>query len=273
VDIASSYRPFEHLDAWLHGIVFAMARMTGMFLVMPAFARLGLTGMLQSAAVLAFALPVAPLVVSMVGSQPLTPVVITGLVLKEGFVGMVIGIVLGVPIWAAEAAGSYVDLQRGATSATLFDQSSGGEQGVTATLFALVMTALFFGSGGLTLTLRTVYESYAIWPASSVFPAFSAQTGAFFVGLLDSIATMGFVLVTPIVIMMLLTDIVLGLVSKAAPQINVFVLSLNVKNLVFAILIVLYGAFMLTYMGNDLSTILTVGRDLQNLVPGTAPPP
>ena len=272
MDFEQLYRPFQ-LDAWLHGMVFAMARMTGVVLVMPALTRLGLSGTLQWATVLVFSLPVVPAVVSMVGADPLTPAVIAGLVLKEAFVGTVIGMVLGVPIWAAEAAGSYIDLQRGATSATLFDQSSGGDEGITATLFGLVMTALYFGSGGLTLTLRTVYESYAIWPASSVFPALSAQTGAFFVRLLDSIAAMGFVLVSPIVIMMLLTDIVLGLVSKAAPQINVFVLSLNVKNLVFAILIVLYGAFMLAYMGNDLSSILTAGRDLQSLAPGTQVPP
>ena len=273
MDVASLYRAFAHLDVWVQGIMFAMARMTGMFVVMPAFTRLGLTGILQSAAVLAFALPVTPLVVSAVGAQTLSVPLITALVVKEAFVGLMIGVVLGVPIWAAEAAGSYVDLQRGATSATLFDPSSSGEEGVTATLFGLVMTALFFGSGGLTLTLRTVYESYGIWPVGSAFPAMTAQSGEFFVHLLDGIATMGLVLVSPIVILMLLTDILLGLVSKAAPQINVFALSLNVKNLVFAVLLVLYGAFMLAYMSNDLALLLRLGSDLKGLVPSPASPP
>lgn len=273
MDIAQAYRPFEHLDAWMHGITFAMARMTGMFLVMPAFSRLGLTGILQTAAVLAFALPVTPLVVSAVGAQTLTASAIVAMVVKEGVVGITIGLVLGVPIWAAEAAGSYVDLQRGATSATLFDPSSGGEEGITATLFGLIMTALFFGSGGLTLTLRTVYESYGVWPVSSMFPVLTPQSAEFLLRLLDGIATMGFVLVSPIVILMLLTDLLLGLVSKAAPQINVFVLSLNVKNLVFAVLLVLYGAFMLSYMSNDLAVLTHAGRDLENLIRGGAWPP
>jgi len=81
------------------------------------------------------------------------------------------------------------------------------------------------------------------------------------------------VLVSPIVILMLLTDILLGLVSKAAPQINVFALSLNVKNLVFAVLLVLYGAFMLAYMSNDLALLLRLGSDLKGLVPSPASPP
>lgn len=272
MDVAWLYQAFQHFDVWVQALTFAMARMTGMLVIMPAFSRLGLTGILQGAAVLAFALPVTPVVAAAVDVHALAAPVVAALLLKEGFVGLMIGVVLGVPIWAAEAAGSYVDLQRGATSATLFDPSTSGEEGVTGTLFGLVMTALFFGSGGLALTLRTVYESYGVWPAGSAFPAMTAQSGAFFVRLLDGIATMGLELVSPIVVLMLLTDLVLGLVSKAAPQTNVFALSLSVKNLVFAVLLVLYGAFMLAYMGNDLASLLQLGAGLNGLVPGAAAP-
>jgi type III secretion protein T len=82
---------------------------------------------------------------------------------------------------------------------------------------------------------------------------------------------MGIVLVAPIVIFMLLSDLLLGLASRAAPQLNVFALSLNVKNLVFSVLLVLYGAFMLSYMGKDLELLLHAGHDLETLAKPASP--
>jgi type III secretion protein T len=180
-------------------------------------------------------------------------------------IGVAIGLVLGVPVWAAEAAGDMVDLQRGSTAASLFDISETEEEGITGTLLGLIMVALFFGSGGLRLTLRTVYESYGIWPAGNVFPTLSPAAGEFFVALLDRVVALGLMLVIPIVVFMLLSDLLLGLVSRTAPQFNIFALSLSMKNLVFAILLVLYGAFLIRYMGNGLGSLLQAASDLETL--------
>ena len=87
----------------------------------------------------------------------------------------------------------------------------------------------------------------------------------------DNIITMGVVLVSPIVIFMLLTDLLLGLASRAAPQLNVFALSLSVKNLIFSSLLVLYGTFMIKYMGNDLGLLLRAGSDLEILAKPASP--
>jgi type III secretion protein T len=127
------------------------------------------------------------------------------------------------------------------------------------------MVALFFGSGGLPLTLRTVYESYEIWPIVNFLPGLSPATGDFFLALLDNIVVMGLVLVAPIVIFMLLDDLLLALVSRAAPTVNVFALSLSTKNLIFSLLLALYAAFLLKYMGNDLSSLLHGGNDIEKL--------
>jgi type III secretion protein T len=180
-------------------------------------------------------------------------------------VGLAIGLVLGVPVWAAEAAGDVLDLQRGVGTASLMDPLATTPESITGTLFGLGMVALYFGSGGLYLTLRTVYDSYAIWPAANMFPIFTPAASEFFVRLLDNIITMGLVLVAPIVIFMLLSDLLLGLVSRAAPHLNVFALALSVKNLVFALLLVFYCAFLIKYMETDLSSLVSAGNDLESI--------
>jgi type III secretion protein T len=265
VDLSSIVQLFDRLHDDIIATGFALARMAGLISVMPAFTRLGLTGILRAATALALALPVVPMIVAAIASERLTVTIVAALLVKEVIVGLVIGLVLGVPIWAAEAAGDVLDLQRGSTAAGLLDPLATTEESITGTLFGLVMVGLYFGSGGLPLTLRTVYDSYAIWPAASVFPSFSAAASQFFIRLLDNVVTMGLVLVAPIVVFMLLTDLLLALVSRAAPHLNVFALVLSVKNLVFALLLALYCVFLIKYMGTNLSSLLGAGSDLETI--------
>jgi type III secretion protein T len=262
---------FDWLDNYFITIGLSMARMLGLVIVMPAFTRLGLSGLLQAAVAIALALPLLPMVVGTVAATHLTAVLVVVLLFKEMLIGLMVGLVLGVPIWAAEAAGAMLDVQRGSSVASLLDPSATSEEGVTGTLLGLIMAALYFSFGGLPLTLRTMYESYKLWPAGKLLPTLTVTAGQFFVGLLDNITTMGLVLVAPIVIFMLLADLTLALVARAAPQINIFALSLNVKNLIFSVLLALYGAFMIKYMGNDLGALLHAGSDLHNLTQPNSP--
>jgi type III secretion protein T len=271
VDFSSIIQPFERLHDYIIATAFALGRMSGLIIVMPAFTRMGLTGILRAATALALALPLVPMIVAAIAAEHLTVILVAALLFKEVTIGLMVGLVLGVPIWAAEAAGDVLDLQRGSTASSLLDPLATTEESITGTLLGLVMVALYFGSGGLPLTLRTVYDSYAIWPVASVFPSLSPTASQFFVGLLDNLVTMGVVLVAPIIVFMLLTDVLLALVSRAAPHLNVFALVLSVKNIVFALLLVLYCAFLIKYMGNDIGSLLHAGSDLETV--GKPPSP
>lgn len=243
------------------------ARMTGLMLVMPAFTRIGLSGTLRIGVALALALPLFPFIIATMTPEPLSFGQMAGIVLKETVVGIAIGLVLGVPIWAAEAAGEILDLQRGVTFAELVDPSLTTHNNIAATLFALVMVALYFASGGLSLTLRAVYDSYSLWPLTSFTPVFNAESGRLFLKIMDDILGMGLMLVAPIVLALLLADVSLALVARAAPHLNIFVLSLTVKNFAFALLIVLYGAFLLSYMRQNLASIVDGTAKLEQYAP------
>lgn len=243
--------------------VVAMTRFVSMIIVMPAFSRLGLSGLIQTIVALALAIPVLPAIAQAAASDPVSMSRVSFLILKEAAIGTVIGFVLGIPIWAAEAAGDILDLQRGTTFAGLLDPASSSETSVTGTLLAVVMVALFFATGGMQLILRTMYESYAIWPANSFAPIFSAEAGRIFLSLLDDIMNMGLLLAIPLVLALLLADFALAIVARASPHLHIFDLSLTVKNLMYVILFVFYGAFMVSYMEYDLAWLLSAKDKLQ----------
>lgn len=244
------------------------ARLLGVMAIAPAFERLGLTNTMRGAAAMAFAAPmVAVAPPSMFEAGLPTMFVGVGLALKEAMVGFLIGFIFGIPFWAAQAAGDIMDLQRGSTSATLIDPSSGTDAGVTGTLLTLAMLAMFFSADGVDVMVAAVYDSYLLWPLDRLWPQFELAHAFIVLRLLNDITFLGVLMAAPIMAAMLLTDVVLAFVARAAPQLNIFSLSLALKNVVFMLLLVVYCTFLVTYMRDGLAYGLNSALVLGELAP------
>jgi type III secretion protein T len=246
----------------------AMARMMAMIVVFPAFTRLGLTGFLRAVVALALSIPMVPMIAAALSNHQLTLGVTGMLMLKEAAVGLAVGLVAGAPIWAAQFAGDFIDTQRGATSGLLTDPST-VQATASGTLFILAMLALYFGSGGLAVTVGVVYESYGIWPVDRLIPLFGADAWRLLLASLDHIVNAGVSLAGPIVGALLLTDLIFGLAARIAPQLQAYSLAQGAKNLLFAFLILIYFAFLIEYMGRDLAGLRYVAAPLAEF--GAAP--
>jgi type III secretion protein T len=244
---------------------FVVARMLGFIVVLPLFSRLRLTGLLRNGVAIAFAIPLYPALTEALRGVDFTVATFVILGMKEMLVGAALGLVLGVPFWAAEAAGDIVDLQRGSTMGSLIDPMMTHETSPTGTLFAITLIALFLAAGGLEFMLTTVFDSYRLWPIESLLPVFSAESADVFLDLLTRVLTMALVLSFPIVVGLLLSDVLLGFVAKAAPHMNVFAMSLVVKTLVFSLLLVIYAAFLISYMGQEMSFLRDASGLLESL--------
>lgn len=230
-----------------------VARALGMVLVTPAFNRLGLTGLIRSAVAVTISIPlIVPLFDAMVNAEHLTSFTVTGMVIKELLIGVVIGLVFGVPFWAAEVAGELIDLQRGSTMAQILDPMGATESGVTATLMTITLLALFFITGGFMLLLGGFYRSYSLWPAVDFTPLMSEASAMALLGLLDKVMQIGVLMIAPLVIALLVADLMLAYLARMAPNLHVFDLSLPIKNLLFAFLMVIYVIFLIPFMLDQL---------------------
>ena len=113
--------PFLPLQPYILAAAFALARMLAMMTVFPVFDRLGVTGLVRNSIALVLSIPFIPMIVAHLGGEKLSLGLMAALLLKEVIVGLVVGLVLAVPLYAAEVAGDILDLQRGSSSATLSD--------------------------------------------------------------------------------------------------------------------------------------------------------
>ncbi|MCG8593576.1 MAG: type III secretion system export apparatus subunit SctT [Kiloniellales bacterium] len=242
----------------------AMARGLGLILVFPAFTRLGLSGLLRSGVALCLSLPLVPYVmVQFDVIEPLGHGRLALLIVKELLLGVVLGLAFGLPFWSVEAAGDLLDFYRGSSMAFLIDPSATTETSILGTLFSLILVALFFVIGGFELIIEGLYRSYAVWPVVDLVPSLQDGTADFFLQLLDSIFRLGMIFAGPLLIAMFLGELALALMNRFAPSLNVFDLSLSIKNLILALGMPVYAIFALEYFKGDLASLRGVTGTLE----------
>jgi type III secretion protein T len=159
-------------------------------------------------------------------------------VLQEGLTGLVLGLVFTAPYWAVLACGELLDNQRGATIANSIDPVAGVEASPIASFFGFFWSAMFVMSGGLIQMLELVVDSYQLVPVLDTQP----------IGMpvLTSIARLtgravlaGAVAAAPALLAMLLAEMLLGILSRFAPQLNVFAVALTVKSAIACLVLLL----------------------------------
>lgn len=236
----------ETLFGYVALVAVAMARPTTMIIIMPLFTRLGLTGLLRTGVAFALALPVVPHMssnlstVAAVGGGTLLAVI-----LKESVLGLLLGLMFGIPFWAAQSAGDVIDTQRGASIAYMVDPTALQEVSITGTFLELCMLALFFAGGGPDLVIGAVYDSLLLWPILAPFPEFQPETGRLLLGILDKVLLIAVLIGGPIIIVLFVVEAAMALISRISPQLPMSDLSLPVKGIaVFAVLPVYVVFFM-----------------------------
>lgn len=159
-----------------------------------------------------------------------------GLVLREAGIGVVLGCLLCWPFWVLHAMGNLIDNQRGAMLSSTVDPANGVDTSELANFLQLFAAVVYLEGGGMLLMLETVGHSYRICtPVNGCEMHLTA-----ILSLLDALVSKTLVISAPVVATLLVSEALLGLLSRYAPQMNAFSVSLTVKSLVALVVLMLY---------------------------------
>ena len=158
------------------------------------------------------------------------PVVAVAIIVKEVFVGLVLGFVVATVFWAAEAAGRMADTARGASLAEVLVPQTGGRSSPLGDLFFQLALVLFIVLGGHRIFIGALGASYLSLPVGH-FPDASGLAGFALLcaRLTADIFLIGLTLAAPVIATLFLTDLTLGLINRFTPQMNVFFLAMPAK--------------------------------------------
>lgn len=232
-----------------------MARPMGLLSIHPIFTRFQITGLLRGAMALVLALPAVPMIATMLEQTPQTGVALMMLAVKEGLLGCFLGLLLGMPFWMLDVAGDILDLQRGATQGRINDPAGFEDVSITGTFLLLLGITYFAASGGLQMLLHCLYQSWTLWTPLACLPSFSKQFPVMVLGLLDEMLSSAVSLALPMLLAMLLSDVALSIVSRAAPSLRVDDHAMGARNIVFFFVLTLYTSYLCLFVRQDVARI------------------
>ena len=190
------------------------------------------------------------IVITLVLSAAIYPLVYTGPPLTEvpsqlalllALAGeLLVGLLLG---WMAQflfvgmrLAGQLVELKTGIGLAQLIDPQEGSQTTFFALLFDLLAVMVFLSVNGHHLLIRALVSSYSLFPLADANLILSLGKGIMTSA--GTIFTIALQVSAPIIVGLLLSDILLSIMARAIPQLNVFLVAPPVQ-LAFGLLLFL----------------------------------
>ena len=152
------------------------------------------------------------------------------LLLLNFAVGAIIGYIAQIIILAIEAGGDMINTQMGLSSAMVMDPTTNSQTSILSRMITLLAICIFIHLGGLYWLFNALLRSFEIFPVYAVhIPLEKIINMDYLVKMTSNVLYMGLQIASPVLLATLGQDIILGVISKTAPQVNVFQLSFLFK--------------------------------------------
>lgn len=207
------------LMAWLTPILWPFLRVLAVFTSAPIFSSRAfpVRARIALALLIAFAaqpsLPNQPLI-NLNGAEA------WGAVMQQVGIGLTIGFVVRLVFASFELAGEVVGFQMGLNFASFFDPSMNAQSSAAARFFGYMASLLFVVLNGHLLVLMVVIRSFEVFPVNQNFLEALSLMKLYSLG--GELFASGFWIALPIVGMLMFANLALGIVSRVAPQMNIY---------------------------------------------------
>ena len=227
VSVYADVRVWDMVDwAQLYLFELIFMRMSGFLLFNPLLGRSNLPAMVKTG----MALVLSILVFGTAGTgvpQPDTLVELAFRLLLELGIGLVLGFVRRVVFSVVQIGGEVIDTQMGMTMAQIYDASSQANLSVTASLLNILLILDFFAENGHYTLMRLLTTSGELVPYGAA--ALGDGVYAYVIELFLACMLLAVKLAMPILAAELLGEVGMGVLMKAIPQINAFVINIELK--------------------------------------------
>jgi len=200
-----------------YAFMWPMLRISALLLAAPVFSLSALTVRIRVLLALALSVMVYPLF-TWPDIDPLSP---AGLleICNQLLIGVFMGLALQIVTAAVVVAGQTISNSMGLSMASLIDPNLGNVP-VIAQFLLIMSTLIFVSLGGHAMLLALILESFATLPVGSTL--FGPQAYAMLVSWSSMIFLGALLTALPVMVTLLFISIGLGVVTRAAPSLNIF---------------------------------------------------
>lgn len=166
-----------------------------------------------------------------------TPLSFMLALVREMLIGYALGLVVNLFIAWVLMAGEIMDMEMGSSVSKIYDPQSGISMPITGTALNIMFTLIFFSTNGHLTLIKIVAESLTMFPPGPQMVAF--EVGRYLTMMLGDMIMLALKLAMPVLAIELLSEAGLGVLMRIVPQINVFVVGIQIKLAIGLIVVVL----------------------------------
>jgi flagellar biosynthetic protein FliR len=152
------------------------------------------------------------------------------LVLREVFIGLCLGFITRIFFFAVSIGGNFISVSMGLSSAQMFNPALSQESSTVETFFIALTTLLFLSLNGHHFFISGLVDSFTAVPlgVNGVNLAVFKESAHW----MQIVMVAGVKISAPVMASVFFMNVVMGIIGRAVPQINVFVTSLPVNIMV-----------------------------------------
>ena len=156
--------------------------------------------------------------------------------IQEAIVGLILGFIISACMYIVNYAGRLIDMEMGLSMANMMDPSTRIQASITGAFYTQMVLLLLLITNMHYYILRAIVDSFKHVPLGGV--VFHAGLYEIMQSFLVDFFVIGFRIVLPVFAAMLIVNVVLGVLARIAPQMNMFVVGMQLK--IFVGLVILY---------------------------------
>lgn len=207
------------LLTWIAAFMWPLTRILGLISTVPLLSNVNVPMRIKVALGIMIALVVAP----SLGEMPAIDMVSfegVFLLAMQFFIGAAMGFTVRIVFAAVEMAGAATGLTMGLGFATFFDPVTEGQSSVISQFLSLLALTIYIATNLHLVVLTVLIDSFETIPVSTI-----PLGGQFFLDIVHwggRIFSGGLQLALPMIAVLLITNMSLGILTRAAPQLNLF---------------------------------------------------
>lgn len=235
---------FAQLQTWLALFLWPFARISAFVMAAPLLGH----SSVPAQAKVGFSVLLTFLVSSTLPALPEVPVVSWagfGILVEQMVVGVALGVALHIMFTGVQLAGEFIGLKMGLSFATFFTPDSGNTM-ILARWLYMITLLMFLAFDGHLLMIAALAQTFETLPVG--LAGLNADGFELLARFAGTLFVTGLVLSLPLVGAVLVINVALGILNRAAPQFTVFSVGFPMS--------LTTGLFLMTLLMNDLSGFL-----------------
>lgn len=213
--------PFGITIQDIYRLMLIMFRTGALLMTVPVFGHVAIPRQLRIWLIIILAFVIFPSPVIETIETPSTTFQLALVILVELAVGFAMGFAVIILFAAVQFAGHIIGLQMGLAVANIMDPMSATQISIIGEFYYLVSLLIFLMIDGHHFVIRALVWSFELIPVGGM--SFGPDLGDYILALTVNLFVLGIKLATPLIITLFILNVVMGIVSRTVPQMNVFI--------------------------------------------------